>query len=441
MLIRSLARQETLYAVNSEKLLLPASNMKVVTLAAAAERLGWDFSYETKLVAVGPVEAGWLDGDLVVVGTGDPSLDDWDGAATRLFQTLAEQVKASGIRAIAGRVVGDDNHFDDGMPGSGWAWDDLDKSFATVVGALQFNENTARLVVTPGIEGAAPSVEVIPEGSGLAVRNRLITRAGDGSVSITTRRRIGSPEIELTGSVPPGAGSIARNASVFNPTLYLVTALRNALAANGIEVRGVAADIDDLTDAPDAVAGVVVASYRSPPLSALAQTMMKNSQNLFAETLVNTIGAVDRPAAGSTAEAGLAGVRSLLRGWDVPESALTVADGSGLSRYNLATPAALVAVLAHVFADGRLRASFQAALPVAGQDGTLAQRLKGTAAEGNARAKTGAFSNVRALSGYVGTADDEPLAFSIIANNYGTASDLVERITDAIVARLAAFRR
>lgn len=441
MLIRSLTRQETLYAVNSEKLLLPASNMKVVTLAAAAERLGWDFSYETRLIAVGPIEAGRLDGDLVVVGTGDPSIDDWDGAATRLFQTWAEQVKASGIRSIAGRVVGDDNHFDDGMPGSGWAWDDLDKSFATVVGALQFNENTARLVVTPGIEGEAPSVEVIPEGSGLEIRNRLTTRAGDGSESITTRRRIGSRELELIGWVPPGAGSIARNASVFNPTLYFVTALRNALVANGIEVRGVAADIDDLSDAPDSGKGLIVASYRSPPLSALARTMMKNSQNLYAETLVHTLGAVDHPVAGNTTEIGLTGVRSLMRRWDVPESAVIMADGSGLSRYNLATPAALVAVLAHVFADERSRESFQAALPVAGRDGTLAQRLKGTAAEGNARAKTGAFSNARALSGYVATADDEPLAFSIIANNYGTTSDLVERITDAIVARLAGFRR
>jgi D-alanyl-D-alanine carboxypeptidase/D-alanyl-D-alanine-endopeptidase (penicillin-binding protein 4) len=127
--------------------------------------------------------------------------------------------------------------------------------------------------------------------------------------------------------------------------------------------------------------------------------------------------------------------------WSIPPAALVVADGSGLSRYNLASPDAFVSILTHVYRDETLRGPFEAALPIAGRDGTLAQRMKGTAAEGNARAKTGALSNARALSGYVTTADGEPFVFSLIANNFGTTPDVVEKTIDAIVVRLAEFRR
>src|SRR5262249_3991276 len=138
------------------KLLLPSSNMKILTLAAAAERLGWDYSYETRVAAVGQVDAGVLDGDLLVVGAGDPSIDDWDGAASRLFDEWASEIKAAGIHAVTGRLIGDDNSFENEGLGAGWAWDDLDRSFATSIGALQFNENTAQIKVAPG---ASPGAE------------------------------------------------------------------------------------------------------------------------------------------------------------------------------------------------------------------------------------------------------------------------------------------
>ena len=114
-------------------------------------------------------------------------------------------------------------------------------------------------------------------------------------------------------------------------------------------------------------------------------------------------------------------------------------DGSGLSRYNYVTPETLAAILAHVAHDETFRSPFEASLPVAGRDGTLASRMKGTPAEGNARAKTGAMANVRALSGYVTTADGEPLVFSILANNFETAAEAVTKAEDAIVVRLAQF--
>src|SRR4051812_24969057 len=123
VLVRPVGRDETLYAMNAGKLMTPASTMKVVTLAAAAEKLGWDFTYQTRLFASGPIDGGSLHGDLIIVGSGDPSIDDWDGKAAELFADWAAQLKSAGIRRVEGRIVGDDNAFDDDGLGEGWAWD------------------------------------------------------------------------------------------------------------------------------------------------------------------------------------------------------------------------------------------------------------------------------------------------------------------------------
>ncbi len=142
---------------------------------------------------------------------------------------------------------------------------------------------------------------------------------------------------------------------------------------------------------------------------------MKVSQNLYAETFVKTMGAA---AGAPTAAGGLAAARQTLEAWGVAPGALIMVDGSGLSRYDYITPEALVTILAHVDGDRRLRDPFEAALPIAGRDGTLTRRMKGTPAEGNVRAKTGSMANVRSLAGYVTTADGEPLAFAILANDF-----------------------
>jgi D-alanyl-D-alanine carboxypeptidase/D-alanyl-D-alanine-endopeptidase (penicillin-binding protein 4) len=427
--IRSLARDEVLYARDPQKLLLPASNLKVITLAAAAERLGWDFTFTTELSAFGPIDGGVLYGDLIVTGSGDPSIDDWDGRATALFEAWARELKTRGISVITGRVIGDDNRLPDALLGSGWAWDDLDRSFATAVGALQFNQNTARLFVAPGAEVNHPAMaRVEPAGSGLALRTAIRTSPAQGPLALETRRGAGSAVLEARGTVPLGTAGFSRNVSVVNPTLYFVSALREALIASGIEIRGAAADIDDLADPSGLEHRTPVLTYRSPPLSELAVTMMKLSQNLFAETLLQAAG-------------GPPAVREQLSSWGIEDGSVVVADGSGLSRYNLGTAAALVTILTRVYRDERLRGPFEASLPVAGRDGTLDDRMKGTAAEGNARAKTGAFSNARGLAGYVRTAEGEPIVFSILANNFGTTADVIELAADAIVVKLAEFAR
>lgn len=439
VLVKSLKTGDALYARNPDKLMMPASNMKIVTLAAAAVRLGWDFTYETKIRGAGTIDAGTLHGDLLVVGSGDPSFGTADGVAQNVFDSWAERLKAQGVRTILGRIVGDDNTFDDQELGFGWSWDDLYDDYAAGVSALQFNENAARVTISPGAAVGDPAqVSVSPSSSGLTIANLLKTSAADVPSSIDARRLPGSSRLTLRGSVPIGVAPVVRLVSVDNPTLFLVFALRDALIARGIDVRGPAVDIDDITDPPARDGGVELATYRSPPLSVLAIRMMKISQNLYAETFLKTLGA----AAGTpTAVSGRTVVQSVLQEWGVQPGAMIQRDGSGLSRYDYVTPSALVTTLMHVGRDESLRGPFEASLPIAGQDGTLANRMKGTPAEGNARAKSGSMSNVRGVSGYVTDAAGERLAFSILANNFEAAPETINRTIDAIVVRLATFRQ
>src|SRR5476649_1021026 len=178
VLVKSLKTDETLYALNAGKLMLPASNMKVVTLAAAAEKLGWDYRYDTGLFSLGSVEGGLLQGDLLVQGNGDPSLVAADGMADRVFADWADRLKERGIRTVSGRVIGDDNLFEKETLGFGWSWDDLPDDYAAGVGALQYNENAVRVSVTPGPSaGDSTGVSIGPLGSGLRIVNAVTTGA------------------------------------------------------------------------------------------------------------------------------------------------------------------------------------------------------------------------------------------------------------------------
>jgi D-alanyl-D-alanine carboxypeptidase/D-alanyl-D-alanine-endopeptidase (penicillin-binding protein 4) len=437
VLVRSLANDQTLYALNPHKLMMPASTQKILTLAVAADQLGWDFSYRTSGFTLGKIEDGVLKGDLLIVGFGDPvTFDDWAGSASSLFREWAVVLKRIGIQKVEGRVIGDDSAFDDDGLGAGWAWDDLAASYATSVGALQFNQNTAQLVITPSAPGEPARVQVTPEAAHLTVLNRTTTGAG---APLTVRPIPRSPTIEVEGAIAPSSARILRNVSVPNPTIYFANAVRDGLIRNGIEIDGPATDIDDLPAPLDRTNAVIYSEAFSNGLASVGIPMMKMSQNLYAETLLKTIG-LRISGAGSTA-AGRAVLDSTLASWGVAAGEALEVDGSGLSRYNLVTPDALATVLRHVYQDERLRDPFIGTLPRAGVDGTLADRMKGTPAADNVKAKTGSFSNARSVAGYVRTADGEPLEFVVIANNYGAPPMVIDDATDAILVALARFSR
>jgi serine-type D-Ala-D-Ala carboxypeptidase/endopeptidase (penicillin-binding protein 4) len=440
--VRSLRTHETLYAHNPQKLLMPASNMKIVTLAAAGARLGWDFTFQTTLFASGRVDAGTLNGDLIVVGSGDPSLMAGDGSADRVFNEWADRLRQLGVQTISGRIIGDDNAFDDQTLGFGWSWDDLPDDYAAGIGALQYNENAVRVTVAPGTAaGDQASVTVEPPGAGILVVNSIRTAAAATATSITTRRLPGRERLELGGTIPAGAATVALTVSVDNPTLFFVQALRRALIAQGLDVRGNAVDIDDVPGGTDLRRQTEVASHRSAPLSTLAIRLMKASQNQYAETLLKSLAVDQSTTSQATAASGRIAAQKLLETWGVDASTLILRDGSGLSRYDYVTADALATILVHLYDDEKARAPFMASLPIAGEDGTLGNRMKGTVADGNVHAKTGSMSNVRGLSGYVNSADGEPLAFAILANNFDSSPEIVSRVIDTIVIRLANFRR
>ncbi len=437
-----MATGEHLYSLNAGRWMMPASNMKIVTLAAAAETLGWDYRFRTTLEALGSITNGVLHGDLIVRGNGDPTIGSRNDRAEGVFQEWIAALGAAGVSAIEGRIVGDDQSFDEEGLGAGWAWDYLQYRYAAPVGALEINENSASLDVLPGSWQGAPAVLRLAPGSGLTLLNRAITGPPGSQDVIEYRRRIDRPELEVIGSVPADAGPTRYFVAVVNPTLYFVRSLKDALAAAGVTVSGEAVDFDDISAGLPVLPPTpprVLASTESPPLREMAAVLMKVSQNLYAETLLKALGA-SRGGLG-TAEGGRLAVRRVLSGWGVPEDAYTMYDGSGLSRYNYVTAALLTTILERLHRDPRHREPFLATLPIAGKDGTLASRLERTRADGNALAKTGSIANVRALSGFVRTRDDEVLAFSILANDFAIPAATVEYIADIAVETLANFTR
>jgi serine-type D-Ala-D-Ala carboxypeptidase/endopeptidase (penicillin-binding protein 4) len=439
--IRSLDRGERLYGLDAGRLMMPASNMKIVTLAAAADLLGWDHRFTTTLEVTGPIEGSVLDGDLYVRSSGDPSINSRDGRAAAVLFEWASALKAAGIQRVTGRVIGDDQAFDDEGLGQGWAWDYLQFGYATPVGALQFNENLASLSVRPSATtGAATDVSLSP-GAGLRLLNRSVTAAPGTAAEIGYRRRLDEPVLEVSGMLAAGSAAAARTVAVVNPTLFTAQSIKDGLIAHGIDIAGPAVDIDDIAATLLAVPAErrVVATTPSPTLQEIGTVLMKVSQNLYAETLLKAIGA---NAGGlGTFEGSLNQVRQRLSAWGVPDDAFVLADGSGLSRYNYLTADVIVAILERMYRDPRHRDAFVATLPVAGKDGSLSARMRGTRAEGNAAAKTGSISNVRALSGYVRSRDGEMLVFSILANDFVIPAATVNWIADLAVEHLANFTR
>ena len=428
VLVREAASDDDLFALNAAKLMMPGSAMKIVTAAAAAELLGWDHQFETKVVSAAPIEDGVLRGDLVVVGGGDPSISERSDVPGAL-RGIARGVREAGITRIEGGVIGDDDLFDDSPFGDGWTLDNLPYGYAAAVSALEYNEGSVDLVLRAGTEAGDPvGIHVRPGGSGLQIDNQLVTIAESGAGRLTLHRLPGSSRVVVRGQIPAKAAPFPRTASVDNPTKFFVSAFRDALIAEGIEVYGDAVDIDDFLSKPDLRAARTIVSHRSPALRQIAASMMKVSQNQYAETLLRGFGG--RGKAGS-----------VLKAWDLSDDSYVIADGSGLSRYNYVTSDALVRILQRMRGDSKHSEAFAATLPVTGRDGTLSKRLAGTPAEGRVRAKTGTVDNVRAIAGYVDTPAGETLVFSIIANNFSAPTSTIDAAADKALIRLAIFSR
>jgi D-alanyl-D-alanine carboxypeptidase/D-alanyl-D-alanine-endopeptidase (penicillin-binding protein 4) len=441
VMVQSVETGEVLYRHNGRKLFIPASNVKLVTGSVALTRLGADFRFRTQVATCGLIDpvAGTLRGDLVIVGGGDPAISDRfsDGDPVGVFRAWADTLKALGISRIDGNIVGDDDLFDDTHIGPGWAWDNLGAAYSAEIGALLLNEGAIRLLVTPGdAAGQRANVAVEPPTEYLELNNMAVTTADSTGVGVWAARRPLSTEAELGGRIWLGSGSVTRYIPPHDPTLYFVTVLHETLEAEGIEVTGDPVDLDDYDSSCGSKEPIFV--HESPPLDEILGAFLKESQNQIGEMLLRYVGAAATDTGSVTTGRRVA--EGTLLGWGIPDDSYVYFDGSGLSRYNYLAPEAIVRLLRAM----ALRPDFDVfynALSIAGVDGTLRGRMSGTAAEGNVRAKTGSVSNARTLSGYVTTADDELLAFSILTNNFDTPNRPVEYVQDLLVERLAHFKR
>ncbi|MEM6326631.1 MAG: D-alanyl-D-alanine carboxypeptidase/D-alanyl-D-alanine-endopeptidase [Bacteroidota bacterium] len=438
-----LTADRVLYDRNAARRFIPASNMKLFSTAALLDALGPDFKYTTRLYADGDVRDGTLLGSLVVRGSGDPTFGGryTGGDLTRTFRQWADSLKAMGVRRITGDVIGDDDVFDDRALGDGWQWDDLVWYYGAEISGLQYNEGTINLAVHGTRPGERARIEVEPNVGYIQLANRTTTTDG-GSIREGYSRDLSSNRFTVTVSVP--AGRVEREAvAVSNPTAYFVRTLVAVLRREGIEVDGDAIDVDEwdggTIDYEDLDR---VATHRSPSLKNIIAETNTESNNVFSEHLLRTLGALrytgDEHIPGS-ARSGVAAMEPFLNRIGVDPASLRIADGSGLSALNRLTPLATLRLLRamHEHPNPAIAEAFYDSLPIGGRTGTLERRYGSGDARGNVRAKTGFISGARTLSGYVTAANGHLIAFSLMCNHYSVRTSRVNRAQDAVVELLA----
>jgi serine-type D-Ala-D-Ala carboxypeptidase/endopeptidase (penicillin-binding protein 4) len=437
----SLDRGDLLFEQNATRLYMPASNNKVLTAVTALTRLGPDYHYETRISADGAVADGVLKGSLIITGSGDPSLAPrfHGGDSFRVFRDWAAKLKEKGIRKIEGTIVGDARAFPQPLLGRSWEWDDLVYGYAAPVSALQFNENLSTIEVTPGaVEGAPAEVKCKPFPDYVEIEAHVTTLAAGAKGNVEIRRGAREESFIVRGTIAAKASPDTTTVAVVHPTLYYVAALKKALQEEGIDVTR--ADIRESMDEDPtpASAGELLWVHSSIPLGEILKPLLKVSQNLYAETLARTLGLVLRKQ--GSFEAGKEVVMDTLQGMAIPSASYAYVDGSGLSRQNLLSADLLIRIFRSMYRN-RYFNVFYDSLPIAGVDGTIRGRMRGTKAESNVHGKTGTIAYVRCLSGYVKTADGEMLGFAMIANNFLAPNAAVEYVQDSALECLANFHR
>lgn len=407
--VQSLRDGRILYFHNSRALFMPASNMKIVTAALALDRLGPEYRFATRLSTPARVSQGTLHGDVYLQGFGDPTL------TTAGLQEFVTTLRQCGIRKVQGSVVVDDSFFPGPRLGRGWSWDYLGDYYAMEVSALSLNENVVVLHARPGTAAGKPAIlSWDPPARCIEVENRTKTGPAGSKQELSVSRALGSRRITVEGSIPLGAGSAALEpVTVDDPALYCGSVFAELLRQARIRVAG------GVKHGAVPTGARVLCEHRSAPLSEVLPAFLKPSDNHYGEQIMRTVLAESAKTAGPGAtppsEQDLVGALLVKAG--APVDGMRPVDGSGLSRLDLISPDALVRLLRWTRAQPAGDLLYNA-LPVAGKDGTLLRRMRGTAAEGNAHAKTGTVNVVSCLSGYVTTAAGEPLAFSILMNHF-----------------------
>jgi D-alanyl-D-alanine carboxypeptidase/D-alanyl-D-alanine-endopeptidase (penicillin-binding protein 4) len=435
--VRSVDDNRVLYQRSSESLLPPASNVKVFTTAAALERLGPDFRFQTKLSCEGALAPdGTLRGDLVLTGGGDPDLADtiegFSGCFVHL-DSMAQKVREAGIAVIEGDIVGDDSYFVHALHGEGWTTDDVKREYGAPISALSYNNNQVTVSVRPAPKIGQPAAVATYPSSTFAVANQTKTVRKGASTTLGWYRAPGSDRVSVKGNLRVSGVPTSRSFLVSDPALFTAASFRDRLVRAGIRVVGKARS-RHAGDSQSARESRLMYVHRSRPLSEIVAYTNKHSQNLFAELILRTLGAEIR-GIGSD-RAGLEVILELLADAGVSRSMVDLYDGSGLSRLNLVAPRAETLLLCHL-ATRPYFATFVNSLAISGLDGTLNGRMNHGPAAQRVFAKTGSLQSVTTLGGFVMTASGKTLAFCIMLNNHAFGPITARRAIDRICAVLA----
>lgn len=449
--VTSLDTGKVIFEANATKLLRPASNMKLYTVATALDKLTPDYRFVTSVYgATKPDSSGVVRGDLTIFGRGDPSFAARfnNGDYFKGIDNLATRIVSAGVKRIEGDLVGDETYFVGPKYGSGWEWEDLTWYYGAEISPLTVNDNALDLFIKPGPAVGQPAlITTGPPDPLLTIVNKVTTSAKGEKREFSIHRGLGENTITITGSIPLEDRGYTGGIGISHPALLFVYLLRNSLAQKGVVITGKSRTTGTInpplipTSTP---AGYEIATLESPPFSIIAAQTLKPSQNLYTELILRTLGKMTpppptmSPLRQTSEDLGLEAVRNFLKTIGIRAESLVLNDGSGLSRGDMITADATVQLLTfmnkHRYAD-----VFRAALPIAGVDGTLRNRMKGTPAENNLRAKTGSLSSAASLGGYVTTAAGEKLAFAVIVNNYPSDVEPRAMCIDPIAVLLASF--
>ena len=292
VLVKSLKTGEIIYKRNADKLFIPASNMKLFTSAAALNLLGSNYVYTTELSANGIIKNGKLDGDLIIQGTGDPTISNrfYEGNPTKIFETWADTLLSKGIREISGNIYGDDSAFDNAGLGKGWEWDNESFWFSAPSGALSFNDNTIELNIIPAEKNFPAQINVVPNTKHVNVISKVITVADNEEQAITVSRLRGTNLISVSGKIRKSSQTVKEFVSISDPTMFFLTVLKEIFEQKGIAVKGSAGSIDTADKIIISENLSHLHTNESVPLFIILKELNKNSNNFYAEQILKTIG-------------------------------------------------------------------------------------------------------------------------------------------------------
>jgi D-alanyl-D-alanine carboxypeptidase/D-alanyl-D-alanine-endopeptidase (penicillin-binding protein 4) len=442
---------KTLFDHNAQKLFSPASNSKLYTVALALDRLGEGYRIKTSLYAKAlPDKKGVVEGDLIVYGRGDPTINArlHNGDIYQALEPLVQALTNAGVKQITGDLVGDQSFIHGPEFGSGWDWADLESYYGAEISALTINDNALQVSVRPGdVLGAPCNLALIPATACLTFSNRTVTAAGGARRTISFYRPVAQNVVYASGQIAAGEPPSSDDVTFHNPGEVFISFLKEALSRHGIKVGGklrTANWLDRQAYPLETAKLAELGAMESLPMRDIAREVMKPSQNLYTDLLLAQVGerrrTAETPARRTSEELGILELQTFLSDAGVKRGDVLFEEGSGLSRNNLTTPNATIALLQYMNHHKSAEAYLQA-LPIAGVDGTLKSRMKGTPAAGNVRAKTGTLRWANSLSGYVTTAAGERLVFSIMLNRYQNSDPNRSARTelDAIAVMLAGF--